>query len=72
MALLHFLDLAHRRVELFQRLFPRVGKLDLGEGNVIDAELLWIEHGPEAENIALIHQPLQPCLAGRLGKADRF
>ncbi|MNS91483.1 hypothetical protein D3C72_1255760 [compost metagenome] len=72
MALLHFLDLAHRRVELLQRLFPRIGEFHLSEGDVIDAELLRVEHGAEAENIALIHQPLKPRLAGRLGKADPF
>lgn len=72
MALFYFLDLTYRSVELLQCLFPCIGQLDLGKGDMVDAEFLRIEHGAEAENIALIHQSLQPRLAGCLGKTYLF
>ena len=70
MALFDFRDLLDRGVEGGQRLFSGVRKLHLGEGDVFAADLRHVEDGLEAENVAVVDQPLEAHLTRALRQTD--
>ena len=70
MAFLHFLDPANRSVEGDERGLLGIGQFHFREGDMVEPELLRVQHGAETIDVTVVDQTLQAQRAGRLRKTD--
>src|SRR5690606_5801692 len=68
-----FLDFAYsadRLVEFGERFFAGIGQRDFCKSDVIEPELLRVDHSAKSLNVTIFDEPLQTCIARCLGQAD--
>jgi len=70
MAFLDFGDPPDAGIELFERCLARVRQLDLGEGDVVEAELRRVDDGAISRNNPRLDEVAQPDLARGLRQPD--